>query len=161
MAAWTYDEALRRLLAHEGGYTNHPSDPGGPTNFGITIHDYRRYVKPNATAADVRVMKVDEAKATLVEAGFEADKILRTDVYGTADDVGKVVSMTPVGGVNAQYPKDTVITLSVSTGPDPSLTTTTETPTTTPTTVAPTTTATTAPATTTTTPPATTSTTAP
>jgi len=63
MTAWTYDEALRRLLAHEGGYTNHPSDPGGPTNFGITIYDYRKYVKPNATAADVREMKLDEAKA--------------------------------------------------------------------------------------------------
>jgi lysozyme family protein len=63
MAASTYDEALRRLLAHEGGYTNHPSDPGGPTNFGITIHDYRKYIKPNATAADVRAMRVDQAKA--------------------------------------------------------------------------------------------------
>lgn len=63
MAASTYDEALRRLLAHEGGYTNHSSDPGGPTNFGITIYDYRKYVKPNATAADVRAMKLDEAKA--------------------------------------------------------------------------------------------------
>jgi lysozyme family protein len=63
MAASSYDEALRRLLVHEGGYTNHPSDPGGPTNFGITIYDYRKYVKPNATAADVRAMKLDEAKA--------------------------------------------------------------------------------------------------
>ncbi len=63
MAASTYDEALRRVLAHEGGYTNHPSDPGGPTNYGITIVDYRKYVKPNATAADVRVMKLDEAKS--------------------------------------------------------------------------------------------------
>lgn len=57
-----YDEALRRLLLHEGGYTNHPSDPGGPTNFGITIYDYRKYVKPNATVADVRTMKIEEAK---------------------------------------------------------------------------------------------------
>ena len=56
MAASTYDEALRRLLVHEGGYSNHPSDPGGPTNFGITIADYRKYVKPDATAADVRDM---------------------------------------------------------------------------------------------------------
>ena len=63
MAASTYDEALRRLLVHEGGYTNHPADPGGPTNFGITIDDYRKYVKPNATAADVRAMKLEEAKA--------------------------------------------------------------------------------------------------
>ena len=63
MAASTYDEALRRLLAHEGGYTNHPSDPGGPTNYGITIVDYRKFVKPSATASDVRAMKLDEAKS--------------------------------------------------------------------------------------------------
>jgi lysozyme family protein len=63
MAATSYDEALRRVLTHEGGYSNHPSDPGGPTNFGITIHDYRKYVKPNATAADVRAMPLAEAKA--------------------------------------------------------------------------------------------------
>lgn len=58
-----YDEALRRLLADEGGYTNHPADPGGPTNFGITITDYRKYIKPNATAADVRAMTLAEAKS--------------------------------------------------------------------------------------------------
>lgn len=63
MSASSYDEALRRLLAHEGGYVNHPSDPGGPTNFGITLVDYRRYRKSDATAADVRAMKIDDAKA--------------------------------------------------------------------------------------------------
>ena len=63
MSASTYDEALRRLLAHEGGYVNHPSDPGGPTNFGITLADYRRYRKSDATAADVRAMKVGDANA--------------------------------------------------------------------------------------------------
>jgi lysozyme family protein len=63
MSASSYDEALRRLLVHEGGYSDHPSDPGGPTNFGITIHDYRNYVKPNAATADVRGMKIEEAKA--------------------------------------------------------------------------------------------------
>src|SRR5690242_866448 len=62
MAASSYDEALARLLAHEGGYSNHSSDPGGPTNFGITLADYRRYVKANATAADVRNMSVAVAK---------------------------------------------------------------------------------------------------
>ncbi len=63
MAAKTYDDALKRVLVHEGGYTNHPSDPGGATNFGITIADYRRYVKPNATASDVRTMTLAQAKA--------------------------------------------------------------------------------------------------
>lgn len=63
MSSSSYGASLARLLAHEGGYTNHPSDPGGPTNFGITIADYRSYVKADATAADVRAMRLDEAKA--------------------------------------------------------------------------------------------------
>ncbi|MFN3659583.1 MAG: glycoside hydrolase family 108 protein, partial [Pseudolabrys sp.] len=62
MAERNFQASLDRLLRHEGGYTNHPSDPGGPTNFGITIAVYRKYVKPNATAADVRAMTVAEAK---------------------------------------------------------------------------------------------------
>lgn len=62
MATSSFDTALARLLAHEGGYSNHPSDPGGPTKYGITIADYRRYVKSDATAADVRAMTVAQAK---------------------------------------------------------------------------------------------------
>ena len=62
MTASSYDEALRRVLVHEGGYSNHPSDPGGPTNWGITIHDARAYWKKEATTADVRSMPVHVAK---------------------------------------------------------------------------------------------------
>ena len=62
MSASSYDEALARLLEHEGGYSNHPSDPGGPTNWGITIYDARAYWKKDATAADVRAMPLDVAK---------------------------------------------------------------------------------------------------
>ena len=31
-----FDEALKAVLHHEGGYVNHPSDPGGMTNLGCT-----------------------------------------------------------------------------------------------------------------------------
>lgn len=72
MAATTYDEALRRLLLHEGGYSNHPSDPGGPTKFGITIHDYRKHVKPDASADDVRAMPLDHAQAIYREKYWKA-----------------------------------------------------------------------------------------
>ncbi len=58
----SYDQCLERVLAHEGGYTNDARDPGGPTNFGITIYDYRKYVKRRATAADVQRMSLAEAK---------------------------------------------------------------------------------------------------
>lgn len=62
MAASSYDEALRRLLVHEGGYSDHPQDAGGPTMYGITIHDYRKYVNPHGTADDVRTMPLAVAK---------------------------------------------------------------------------------------------------
>src|SRR5262249_4732583 len=38
------------------GYTNDPVDPGGATNWGITIHDARKYWKTDASPADVRNM---------------------------------------------------------------------------------------------------------
>jgi lysozyme family protein len=74
MAVASYEPSLARLLAHEGGYTNHPDDPGGPTNFGITIVDYRRYAKSDATAADVRGMAVDEAKAIYRKRYWDAQR---------------------------------------------------------------------------------------
>jgi lysozyme family protein len=61
MAQSSYAPCLARLKMHEGGYTDNPHDPGGPTNFGITIADYRKYVKPRATVADVGAMTWDEA----------------------------------------------------------------------------------------------------
>ena len=51
-----YEQAETRVLASEGGYTNDPRDPGGPTNWGITIYDARMYWKHNATSVDVKKM---------------------------------------------------------------------------------------------------------
>lgn len=36
----TYDEAFKLVIGHEGGYVNHPKDPGGETKYGITKRDY-------------------------------------------------------------------------------------------------------------------------
>lgn len=33
----TFDRAFDRVLGHEVGYVNHPNDPGGETNWGITV----------------------------------------------------------------------------------------------------------------------------
>lgn len=74
MAAQNYEECLRRLLLHEGGYTNNRADPGGPTNFGITIADYRRYEMPGATAADVKAMPLAAAKRIYRAKYWDAQK---------------------------------------------------------------------------------------
>ena len=56
MTAATYSTAMARVFADEGGYTNDPKDPGGATNWGITIIDARKYWKADATPADVKAM---------------------------------------------------------------------------------------------------------
>lgn len=61
MVASSWDEAIRAVLADEGGYSNHPSDPGGPTNWGITLADARHFWKADATADDVRAMPLKVA----------------------------------------------------------------------------------------------------
>lgn len=86
MAASSYDACLARLLVHEGGYTNNPHDPGGPTNFGITIADYRRYVKPGASAADVKAMKVEEAKTIYRKKYWRANGLDCDDLPAGVDD---------------------------------------------------------------------------
>ncbi|MEC7119041.1 MAG: glycosyl hydrolase 108 family protein, partial [Pseudomonadota bacterium] len=35
MSKLTWDEIFDRLMEHEGGYVNHPSDPGGETMWGV------------------------------------------------------------------------------------------------------------------------------
>lgn len=37
-----FASSLKKVLVHEGGYVNHPDDPGGPTNKGVTIGTLRR-----------------------------------------------------------------------------------------------------------------------
>ena len=38
-----FDVALKHVLKMEGGWSNDPADPGGATNYGITIADYARH----------------------------------------------------------------------------------------------------------------------
>ena len=40
MAAQNYQKCLDMTLHHEGGYVNHPKDPGGETNLGVTKRVY-------------------------------------------------------------------------------------------------------------------------
>ena len=55
------EKAITETLKWEGGYSNDASDPGGPTNWGITIADVRKYINPSADAKDVRAISKEQA----------------------------------------------------------------------------------------------------
>lgn len=42
-----FDECLKLILHHEGGYVNHPKDPGGETNMGVTKRVYEKWCMEN------------------------------------------------------------------------------------------------------------------
>jgi len=59
MAATNFDRAFDALLGNEGGYVNNPKDPGGETNFGITVAVARAY----GYSGSMREMPLATAKA--------------------------------------------------------------------------------------------------
>lgn len=56
------DNFIRDIIRREGGYVNHPADKGGPTKYGITIANYRSWIKnPQATAGELSQLSPDNA----------------------------------------------------------------------------------------------------
>ncbi len=54
-----FDQAFHQLLGHEGGYSNHPNDPGGETMWGVTA----AVARANGYSGPMRDLPVAAAKA--------------------------------------------------------------------------------------------------
>ena len=48
---------LARVLQHEGGFTNHPRDPGGMTNLGVTRRVWAEWTKRRVDDVDEQEMR--------------------------------------------------------------------------------------------------------
>lgn len=59
-----FARSLSLALKEEGGWADNPKDPGGATQKGVTLANFRRFVKPNATKEDLRKI-TDEQLATV------------------------------------------------------------------------------------------------
>jgi lysozyme family protein len=46
-----FDTAFEALIGHEGGFVDHPNDPGGATKYGISKRSYPNEDIPNLTLA--------------------------------------------------------------------------------------------------------------
>ena len=49
-----WDNAFKMMLASEGGYVNHPSDPGGMTNLGVTKRVWEEWVGRESNEKEMR-----------------------------------------------------------------------------------------------------------
>ena len=55
-----FEHCMEMLLKHEGGYVNHPSDPGGITNLGITKRTYDEFHGTNIDEEGMRDLTVED-----------------------------------------------------------------------------------------------------
>jgi lysozyme family protein len=76
---------VREIVHREGGYVNDPDDPGGATNFGVTIHTMRRLgmdldADGDTDAEDVKFLKPEQAIDIFVIHYFERPLIAELPV---------------------------------------------------------------------------------
>jgi uncharacterized protein (TIGR02594 family) len=55
----SFERSLAHVLAMEGGWSDDPFDPGGPTNKGITLADYARERRVTVTAENFAALKAE------------------------------------------------------------------------------------------------------
>jgi lysozyme family protein len=56
MAKGNFENCLKFTLQFEGGFSNDPNDPGGPTNLGVTQATLSMFLGRQATIAEVKAL---------------------------------------------------------------------------------------------------------
>jgi lysozyme family protein len=64
-----FQDALEALLKHEGGYVNHPADPGGMTNLGVTKRVWEEWKGHAVDESEMRAL-TPEKVAPLYKAKY-------------------------------------------------------------------------------------------
>ena len=108
-----FETCLKLMLAHEGGFVNHPQDPGGMTNLGVTKRVWEEWTGHEVDEKQMRALTPD-AVAPLYKRKYwdacRADELLDGVDYAVFDvavnsGVGRAVKLlqscvgaTPDGG---------------------------------------------------------------
>ena len=85
-----FNEALALVLSHEGGYVDHPQDPGGETNHGVT----RRVAVDHGYSGDMKDIPLSTVRAIYKSLYWqpcrcdELPEAIRFDVFDGAVNSG-------------------------------------------------------------------------
>lgn len=131
MTDTTFDKAFDRLMKNEGGYVNHPKDPGGETMYGVTkrvavAHGYHGNMRnlPKSLAKTIAKKSYWDAchcdkfnalvAAQLFDAAYNhgpanAIKFLQRAAGITGKQVDGIVGSQTIGAVNKLPPNVVVL----------------------------------------------------
>jgi lysozyme family protein len=78
----TVEQIAEAIIRREGGFVNDTDDPGGATNFGVTVHTMRRLgldldADGDVDISDVRLMDKDRAREIFLKNYFYEPKLDR------------------------------------------------------------------------------------
>lgn len=57
-----FDNCFEMMLAHEGGYVDHPKDPGGRTNLGVTQRVWEEWLSRPVSEKEMRALTPEMVK---------------------------------------------------------------------------------------------------
>lgn len=125
MAAENFSKALEHLLRSEGGYSDHPQDPGGRTNLGVTqavwedwidrsvSEENMKALTPAKVAPLYREMYWDRIKADKLPSGVDYcvfDAAVNSGVSRAAKWLQTTVGAVADGAIGEQTLKQVMLT---------------------------------------------------
>ncbi len=120
-----FDKSLAELLKHEGGFVNHPSDPGGATNLGVTqavwedwidravSEENMKALTPNKVAPLYREMYWDRIKGDKLPSGVDYcvfDAAVNSGASRAAKWLQTTVGAVADGAIGEQTLKQVLLT---------------------------------------------------
>ena len=92
---YNFKKCLDMILDHEGGFVNHPKDPGGATNKGITLKTYNQFLGRNAEVEELKNISDTHVKTIYKKEYWDKNKVgdlpsnLRHIYYDMCINMGK------------------------------------------------------------------------
>ena len=125
-----FEKCLAEVLNHEGGYVDHPDDPGGITNLGVTKKTWDEWTGKDNSASDMKALTPEMVKPLYENRYWMAcrcdDLPLGVDycVFDTAVNSGRVRAIKFLQSVVGTVPDGSIgpITIASANSRGPNLT---------------------------------------